>query len=136
MPPGRPYKLQADDKTIEIVAGLGQIQATVRECAAVLGVSHQTFIRFKSEHPEIQQVYEDGKLTGKVSLRRAQFRAAVENLNPTMLIWGGKQMLGQRDVQYVRETEFSKMSDEELDAEIEEMLRERQRDGRTPTDGA
>lgn len=34
---------------------------------------------------------------GKISLRRAQYRLAVEKLNPTMLIWLGRQWLGQTE---------------------------------------
>ena len=34
---------------------------------------------------------------GKIRLRQAQMKVAVENLNPTMLIWLGKQYLGQKD---------------------------------------
>ena len=36
---------------------------------------------------------------GKVSLRRKQYQKAVEEGNPTMLIWLGKQWLGQSDGQ-------------------------------------
>ena len=38
------------------------------------------------------------RVAGKVSLRRAQYQSAT-NGNVTMLIWLGKQYLGQRDVQ-------------------------------------
>lgn len=34
---------------------------------------------------------------GKLSIREAQYTAAVEKLNPVMLIWNGKQRLGQSD---------------------------------------
>jgi hypothetical protein len=33
----------------------------------------------------------------KIKLRRAQLKVAIENENPTMLIWLGKQMLGQSE---------------------------------------
>lgn len=35
----------------------------------------------------------------KIKLRRAQLKVAIENENPTMLIWLGKQYLGQTDSQ-------------------------------------
>lgn len=34
---------------------------------------------------------------GKLSIREAQYTSAVEKLNPVMLIWNGKQRLGQSD---------------------------------------
>jgi hypothetical protein len=43
------------------------------------------------------QCYERFKGTGKVSLRRAQFRLAVEEGHAGMLMWLGKQMLDQKD---------------------------------------
>lgn len=38
---------------------------------------------------------------GKMSLRRTQFELAVKDKHPTMLIWLGKQHLGQTDKQEV-----------------------------------
>lgn len=34
---------------------------------------------------------------GKLAIREAQYTSAVEKLNPVMLIWNGKQRLGQSD---------------------------------------
>lgn len=93
---GRPPALKPDAKTLKQVMGLGQIQATTKECAAVLGVSEPTFIKFKADHPIVAETLDAGRETGKASLRRMQFDAAKKG-NPTMLIWLGKQMLGQRD---------------------------------------
>lgn len=95
---GRPKSLAPDDRTLATLRGLGRIQATTRECAAVLGVSHQTFITFKNANPIVGEVLEQGLELGKQSLRRKQFKAA-ENGNPTMLVWLGKQYLGQTDKQ-------------------------------------
>jgi hypothetical protein len=36
--------------------------------------------------------------TGRISLRRAQFKTAIQSEHPVMQIWLGKQMLGQQDV--------------------------------------
>ena len=38
-----------------------------------------------------------GKAEGNISLRRKQWQMAVEKGNVVMLIWLGKQMLGQRN---------------------------------------
>lgn len=94
---GRPPALVADEKTLEIIRGLGQIQCTTRECAAVLGVSHQTFIKFKAQHQEVAEALEIGSETGKMSLRRKQFNMA--ETNASMAIWLGKQYLEQSDKQ-------------------------------------
>lgn len=94
---GRPVRLKPDEATLTIVMGLGKIQATYAECAAVLGVDKHTFVRFKDRHPIVEEMLERGKNSGLVSLRRAQFQKAIEDKNPTMQIWLGKQYLGQVD---------------------------------------
>jgi len=43
------------------------------------------------------QYYKKNRTAGTLSLRRAQFKTATETNNPTMLVWLGKQNLGQRD---------------------------------------
>lgn len=95
---GRPPKLQPDLKTLNIVKGLGQIQAVSKECAAVLGVTEPTWIKFKKDHPEVEKALIEGQGEGLASLRRRQFKAAQDG-NATMLIWLGKQYLGQADKQ-------------------------------------
>lgn len=74
------------------------IQCTAEECAAVLGVSADTIDRRLKEEGfgGFADFYKRNSDEGKTSLRRAQWKAAQEG-NPTMLIWLGKQMLGQRD---------------------------------------
>lgn len=93
---GRPPALEPDDKTLQIVYGLGNIQATLKECAAVLGVGEATFLRFRDRHPVVRERYEKGQQEGLASLRRAQFKKALEG-NTTMLIWLGKNYLEQTD---------------------------------------
>ena len=97
---GRPPKLNPDESTIATVKGLGQIQATTKECAAVLGVTEPTFIKFKQDHTAVQEAYDAGEGNGRASLRRRQFKAADAG-NATMLIWLGKQYLGQSDKQLI-----------------------------------
>lgn len=92
---GRPRKEINIDQLEEMV----KIQCTAEECASVLGVSSDTLDRRLKEEgfagfAEFFKKYSDD---GKSSLRRAQWKAAVENGNPTMLVWLGKQMLGQSD---------------------------------------
>lgn len=94
---GRPQAIEPDAKTLKTITGLGKIQATTRECAAVLGVSHQTFIATMQRHPQIGEALELGKEQGKVSLRRTQFALAQKNAG--MAIFLGKNILDQTDRQ-------------------------------------
>src|SRR5690606_4425054 len=99
---GRPQAIAPDKKTLATVEGLGKIQATTRECAAVLGVSHQTFIATMQRHPEIGEALEKGKETGKSSLRRTQF--ALAKKNAAMAIFLGKNYLDQTDRQDINQS--------------------------------
>ncbi len=57
----------------------------------MLGVSTDTLKR------NYEDVIHQGKTLGKVALRRAQWRNAVEKNNVTMQIWLGKNCLSQTD---------------------------------------
>ena len=113
---GRPRK----EIDMALLDRLCQIQCTALECAAMLGVSDVTL------NERLVEVTKEGFLEffkrhsgeGKVSLRRAQFKAAlgspaveatdtllaVPAVRPsiTMQIWLGKQWLDQRDEQAIR----------------------------------
>lgn len=93
---GRPLKLKPDAQTIGTLQGLGQIQATIRESAAVLGVSMDTLIAFLDRNNgKMRKIFDDAKETGKVSLRRTQFRQAQTHI--AMAIFLGKNYLNQSD---------------------------------------
>ena len=49
-----------------------------------------------ARNPEIEAAIERGADRGKATLRRMQWKGAQAG-NPTMLIWLGKQLLGQKD---------------------------------------
>jgi len=83
---GRP-RVEVNPNTVERLAA---ILCTVQEIAAVCGCSKDTLER------NFAAVIKRGREAGKASLRRAQWKAAQKG-NPTMLIWLGKQYLGQRD---------------------------------------
>lgn len=69
---------------------LAKLLCTTEEIAEFFGCSRDTLERrFAAELAKGRQVR-------KMSLRRAQFRAAF-NGNPALLIWLGKQHLGQAD---------------------------------------
>ena len=75
----------------EQIQRLASMQCTTKEIAFVLGVSIDTLNRNYKEHIEL------GKAEGKILLRRAQWRNAVEKDNVTMQIWLGKNILKQTD---------------------------------------
>lgn len=81
---------------IEIVRRTAAIGCTMEEVAAVLGVPRRTLYDRMEQDPEIQRALDEGRAEGRVTLRRLQWKQAHEG-NPTMLIWLGKQLLGQRD---------------------------------------
>lgn len=72
----------------DVLRGLASLQCTYDEMAGVLGVSADTLER------RYREVVEAARATGRTTLRRLQWRGAQEG-NPAMLIWLGKQMLGQ-----------------------------------------
>ena len=80
---------------LDLVERLGQIHCTDAEIAAICKVSVETFQRRKRE-PEFSELLASARATGKASLRRIQWRLA-ENGNAAVVIWLGKQILGQRD---------------------------------------
>jgi len=69
--------------------------------AAVLGVSVDTIQRRKRSSEEFCGAIKKGQATTRNSLRRLQLKKALEG-NVTMLIWLGKQLLGQSDSQMLR----------------------------------
>ncbi len=93
---GRP-RVEID---MELLANMVSIQCTRAECAGVLGVSESTIDRRLMEDTGegFEAFYKKHSDDGKVSLRRAQFKTATEDGNPTMLIWLGKQILHQKDI--------------------------------------
>jgi len=86
---GRP-PIEFDEGLEKQIRSLAMIQCTVEEIAIVTGHSSTTLRRHFGD------AIKEGREGGKSSLRRAQFKAALKG-NPTMLIWLGKQTLGQKD---------------------------------------
>jgi hypothetical protein len=84
---GRP-KLDIDP---EQVMRLARLHCTLQEMADFFGCHRHTLRDNFS--PQIDK----GRSEGNISLRRKQWQMAVEKGNVVMLIWLGKQMLGQRN---------------------------------------
>jgi hypothetical protein len=81
---------------LNVVEDLAKIHCTEAEIAAFFGVSPELLRRRKHTDPEFCGALEKGRDQGKTSLRRLQWKAAMGG-NITMLIWLGKQLLGQTD---------------------------------------
>ena len=93
-PGGRP-RMEFDLRQVEELARIG---CTEEDMGAVLGVSVDTIQRRKRSSAEFCGVIEKGQASLRNSLRRLQVKKALEG-NVTMLIWLGKQLLGQSDRQ-------------------------------------
>ena len=100
--------------SLERFRAYAECQCTQAEIAARFGVDLSTIER-RLQLPAYRNAWEQGRLCGLVSLRSAQFRKALDG-NPTMLIWLGKQFLGQRDEQ-VLITEPTEVGTEPLTTE-------------------
>lgn len=83
---GRP-KIEIDE---ELLYKLATIHCTMREMVDIMGVSQDTLKR------NYAHIIAKGKSEGKMRLRRKQVEVAMQGSH-AMLIWLGKQMLGQSD---------------------------------------
>lgn len=92
---GRPTK-EIDWNSFE---SLCAIFCTEIEIAERLGCCVDTLARAVKKHygETFQQVFKKKCSPGKISLRRKQFEMAIKHSNITMLIFLGKQYLGQSD---------------------------------------
>lgn len=77
----------------DLVKKLAEIQCTQEEISSILDISVRTLQRDR----EFCRIFNMSKENGKMSLKRWQFKRA-EQGSDRMLIWLGKQYLGQRDV--------------------------------------
>ncbi len=83
---GRPRK----EIDTELLYKLAQIHCTMKEMVDILGVSEDTLKR------RFAGIIDKGKAEGKMRLRRKQIEVAMKG-SAVMLIFLGKQMLGQSD---------------------------------------
>lgn len=81
-----------------VVDKLCGIQATAEEIAQFLGIDADTLATAckREQNMTFSDYFSQKRGSGKVSLRRAQWQAAQDG-NPALLIWLGKQYLGQKD---------------------------------------
>lgn len=102
---GRP-RLEIDWEQLDKLCA---IHCTKAEIADILGVSEDTIDRrCKEEHEcSFAVYYKKHQAHGKASLRRQQFKTAMKG-NPTLLVWLGKQMLGQSDAPHEDDGDLEK----------------------------
>jgi hypothetical protein len=111
---GRPKKIIDKDQ----FETLCEIQCTQSEICSVLKVSEKTLIAWcKDTYDDtFSNTFKSLSEGGKSSLRRWQFKKAQDGSVP-MLIWLGKQYLGQRD-----RTEYTEnVTSEKLDSLLEQL---------------
>lgn len=81
---------------LEVVEKLGTLHCTMEDMAGFLGADHKTVEGRMRDNPDFAAAYKRGLGKGQVSLRRRQFEA-MENGSVAMMIWLGKQWLGQTE---------------------------------------
>lgn len=88
----------------EMVKKLCAIHCTGEEIANIVDVSYDTLERhIKTEFKMgFAEYYKKHSASGKMSLRRKQYEVAMAG-NTSMLIWLGKQHLGQADKQEIEQ---------------------------------
>ena len=100
---------------LTVVEGLGRIGATAFEMANVLPASRSTIEhRMADENSDFSKAYKKGQALLNASLRRKQIQVAMTG-NVTMLIWLGKQHLGQQDRVFVPHFDLEQCTDEQLE---------------------
>ena len=93
-PTGRP-RIELDPKQAKI---FGYFRATYDTMAEQIGC-HVDTIRaaMQDEDSEFSKEYKKGFSSMKMKLSEAQVKTAIEEHNPTLLVWLGKQYLNQND---------------------------------------
>ena len=90
----RPRK-EIDEKQFESLCGIQCTQEEICEFFHVCADTLNTWCK-RTYKKNFSAVYEEKRGTGKISLRRAQYQLALKG-NATMLIWLGRNWLGQTD---------------------------------------
>jgi hypothetical protein len=94
--PGPDLVVDPKMSNLAVLEAVCESQATQPEIAALFRVSLHTVERW-FQRKAIRDAADRGYLRGRLGLRRAQFKAALAG-NATMMIWLGKQLLGQKDI--------------------------------------
>jgi hypothetical protein len=114
----RKTKLQPDEDTLRALAEIARLFGTQEEAAAILGVSDRTLRSFFTEYPDAREVWDDGLMHAKVSLRRKQMALADKNAPASIFL--GKNYLGQKDENHTN-LQVNKPAEEMSEAELLEL---------------
>ncbi len=90
-PYGKRYSTEFKEKVRPTVVKLARLGCTDTEISSIIEmgeVSVKTHMRVELD---------EGRSNMRTSLRKAQLKAAIDERNPTMLIWLGKCYLGQKE---------------------------------------
>lgn len=103
-------RIELTDKDWVQIEKMCAIFCTGEEIAAILGISYDTLERRVKERFDMScaEYIKEKSAIGKMSLRRMQYKAA-EKGNNAMLIWLGKQYLGQTDKQDLSDDTIQKI---------------------------
>lgn len=82
--------------SLESLENLCKLCPTYEEVATFFGCSKQTIINRRNQEPDFKEAMDRGYDGGKMALRRWQMQAA-EKGSAAMLIFLGKNLLGQKD---------------------------------------
>ena len=93
-PTGRP-RIELDPKLAKI---FGYFRATYDTMADQIECGVDTIrAAMQDDKSEFSKAYKKGFSSMKMKLSEAQVKAGIEDRNPTLLVWLGKQYLGQKD---------------------------------------
>ena len=93
-PTGRP-RIELDPKQAKI---FGYFRATYDTMAEQIGCHVDTIRQaMQDDKSEFSKAYKKGFSGMKMKLSEAQVKTAIEDRNPTLLVWLGKQYLNQKD---------------------------------------
>lgn len=81
---------------LEVVRNSAAIGCTADEISSILGMARSTLYEHMQRNPAVQEAMDAGRDKGRATLRRFQWNRA-EAGSDTILVWLGKQMLGQKD---------------------------------------
>lgn len=108
----RPFKLK--DEQLKILEQLAAINCSYEEMGAVMGINPSNLTR------NYAQLIESGRAKGRMSLKRKQYEMA-NGGNVALLIWLGKQLLGQSDK---REDKIEARVEESPSKELTDLFKE------------
>ena len=108
---------------LEELKKLCRLNCTMPEISSYFDIPLRTLEDRYTNDMEVRTAIDKGRNEGKLSLRRKQIQIMDETNNPTIAIWLGKQLLGQRDKHdVITEDKATNKLTEALDI-IQEMAR-------------